>query len=364
MNEKRFWTHLDGKIIAVSFALVTMGIVNLYSATSGTPEFGFAFYQRQLLWFGIGAVVALAVCWLDYRYYEQFAYVLYLVALLFLGLVLVYGMMVGGVQRWIKIGGFAFQPSELMKIALILGLARYFVRHERNEYELRHLAVPLSMMLVPTLLIARQPDLGTAFILIVIFFSLVLFVKIRLKSLMILAVIVLLATPMLWFSVKEYQRSRILTFLNPDRDPLGAGYHIIQSKIAVGSGGIWGKGYREGTQCKLQFLPERHTDFVFAVLGEEWGFAGCAVVLTAYLALILFGLNVAAKAKDRYGALTAFGVTAMMFWHTVVNVGMVLGMMPVVGLPLPFLSYGGSFAIANALGIALLLNVGARRYIF
>jgi rod shape determining protein RodA len=185
-----------------------------------------------------------------------------------------------------------------------------------------------------------------------------------LRSLLILLIVVILATPFFWAGLKGYQRNRILTFFNPNMDPLGGGYHIIQSKIAIGSGGIWGKGYLDSTQCKLQFLPEHHTDFIFAVLGEEWGFVGCGIVLALYLALILWGLNISVKAKDRYGAIVAFGVTAMMFWHVVINVGMVLGIMPIVGLPLPFLSYGGSSAIVNLMGIGVLLNIRARRHIF
>jgi len=164
--------------------------------------------------------------------------------------------------------------------------------------------------------------------------------------------------------LKDYQRTRILTLLDPGRDPLGAGYHIIQSKIAIGSGGLLGKGYLQGTQCKLHFLPEHHTDFIFAVLGEEWGFLGCAIVLALYAALILWGLTRGVRTQDRFGAIVAFGVVAMIFWHVVINVGMVLGMMPVVGLPLPFLSYGGSSAVVTLIGIGLLLNVRARRYIF
>jgi rod shape determining protein RodA len=181
---------------------------------------------------------------------------------------------------------------------------------------------------------------------------------------MILLLISVLTAPALWWVLKDYQRDRILTFLNPEMDPLGAGYHVIQSKIALGSGGIWGKGFLEGTQCKLQFLPEHHTDFVFAVLGEEWGFVGCMVVLLLLLAVVVVGLTISARAKDRFGAIVAFGVTALIFWHTVVNVGMVVGIMPVVGLPLPFLSYGGSSALTNAVGLGLLLNVSARRHIF
>jgi len=365
MIDRRLWGQLDARLIILTAALMVVGIFNLYSATCNIPgEAGF-FYQRQLVWFGIGILFALAVFLIDYRYYEEFAYPFYFVVLVVLVGVLIYGLVAGGGQRWIKIGLFYFQPSELMKIALIFALARYFAQRERKEgYRLRDLLVPVIITLVPTVLILKQPDLGTAMVMVFIFFSLVMFVKIRFRSFLIIATSIILATPFFWFALKEYQRARILTFLNPDLDPLGAGYHIIQSKIAIGSGGIWGKGYLQGTQCKLHFLPEHHTDFIFAVLGEEWGFMGCAVVLGLFLALILWGLTRGVRTQDRFGAIVAFGVTAMIFWHVVINVGMVVGIMPVVGLPLPFLSYGGSSAVVMLIGIGLLLNVRARRYIF
>ncbi|MBW2038632.1 MAG: rod shape-determining protein RodA [Deltaproteobacteria bacterium] len=365
MIVRRLWGQLDGKLITLTLALMTIGIINLYSATINLPGGEFLFYQRQLCWLGIGVFLGLLVFLVDYRYYKEFAYHIYILALLAIVCVLIYAMVVGGVQRWIRIGLFTLQPSELMKIALILALASHFAHYERKEgYRLRELFIPAVITLLPTLLIAKQPDLGTALVLVFIFFSIVMFVKIRFRSLIILLMVVIIATPFCWAGLKDYQRTRVLTFLNPDMDPLGAGYHIIQSKIAVGSGGVWGKGYLHGTQCKLQFLPAHHTDFIFAVVGEEWGFVGCGLVLALYLALILWGLNISVRAKDRYGAILAFGVTAMIFWHVVINVGMVLGIMPVVGLPLPFLSYGGSSAIVNLMGIGLLLNVRARRYIF
>ncbi|MCJ7663256.1 MAG: rod shape-determining protein RodA, partial [Desulfobacterales bacterium] len=307
----------------------------------------------------------LVVFVIDYRYYEEFAYPFYILIRVAVLCVLIDGLIVGGGQRWIKMGFFYFQPSELMKIAVILALARYFARHERKEgYRLRDLLIPAVITLVPTLLIAKQPDLGTAVIMISIFFSIVLFVRIRFRSFLILGTSIFLATPIFWLILKGYQRTRILSLLNPHMDPLGAGYHIIQSEIAVGSGGIWGKGFLQGSQYKLHFLPEHHTDFIFAVLGEEWGFIGCGVVLALYAALILWGLTRGVSTQDRYGSIVALGVTAMIFWHVVINVGMVLGMMPVVGLPLPFLSYGGSSAVVTLIGIGLLLNVRARRYVF
>jgi rod shape determining protein RodA len=365
MIDRRLWGQLDERVIILTVALTVIGIANLFSATITMPGEGLPFYLRQLCWVGIGVLLGLLVFVIDYRYYKEFAYPLYLVVLLSVLCVLIYGLVAGGGQRWIKIGFFYFQPSELMKIALILALARYFAQHERREgYRLRDLLVPALLTMVPTLLIVRQPDLGTAMVMVLIFFSVVMFVKIRLQSLLILCTTIILTTPFFWIALKGYQRTRILTMLYPSMDPLGAGYHIIQSRIAIGSGGFLGKGYLHGTQCKLHFLPEHHTDFIFAVLGEEWGFVGCVVVLALYAALILWGLTRGVKTQDRYGSIIALGVTAMIFWHVVINVGMVLGMMPVVGLPLPFLSYGGSAIVVTMIGIGLLLNVRARRHIF
>jgi rod shape determining protein RodA len=365
MINKGLWDQLDDRLVILTVALMVIGIANLFSATINMFGEGVPFYQRQLIWFGLGLLVALSVFLIDYRYYEEFAYPFYVVVLVLIVCVLIYGMVVGGGQRWIKLGFFYFQPSELMKIALILALARYFAQRERKEgYRLRDLVIPTIITMVPALLIVKQPDLGTAMVLILILCSIVLFVKIRLRSFLMLGTTIFLATPIFWAVLKDYQRTRILTLLNPGRDPLGAGYHIIQSKIAIGSGGLWGKGYLQGTQCKLHFLPEHHTDFIFAVLGEEWGFLGCGIVLALYAALILWGLTRGVRTQDRFGSIVAFGVTAMIFWHVVINVGMVLGMMPVVGLPLPFLSYGGSSAVVTLIGIGLLLNVRARRYIF
>ena len=194
--------------------------------------------------------------------------------------------------------------------------------------------------------------------------SILLFIKIHWSSLLALVLGGASVLPILWRFLKEYQKRRVITFFNPDMDPLGAGYHLIQSKIAVGSGGIIGKGFMKGTQCKLGFLPEQHTDFIFSALGEEWGLVGCFIVIGLYFLLIMWGLRIAVGSKDRFGAILCFGVVAMLFWHTFINIGMVLGLMPVVGIPLPLLSYGGSFLLSTLIGIGLLLNVSMRRYLF
>ena len=229
---------------------------------------------------------------------------------------------------------------------------------------MKHLPLPFLLLLLPMGLILKQPDLGTAIILLLVFFSILIFVKIRWSSLLTIGLAGGAAVPLLWSFLKEYQKKRIITFFNPDLDPLGAGYHLIQSKIAVGSGGIIGKGFMKGTQCKLGFLPEQQTDFIFSALGEEWGLIGSLFIVGLYFVLILWGLRIAVQAKDRFGAILAFGVVAMLFWHVFINIGMVLGMMPVVGIPLPLLSYGGSFLISTLIGVGLLLNVSMRRYLF
>jgi rod shape determining protein RodA len=213
-------------------------------------------------------------------------------------------------------------------------------------------------------LILKQPNLGTAIILLLVFLSVLFFVKIRWSSLIILALSGAAIVPLFWNVLKDYQKRRIINFFNPDLDPLGAGYHHIQSKIAVGSGGILGKGFMEGTQSKLGFLPEQQTDFIFSALGEEWGLIGSFIVMGLYFFLIVWGLRIAVQSKDRFGAILAFGIVAMLFWHVFINIGMVLGLMPVVGLPLPFLSYGGSFLLSTLIGMGLLLNVSMRRYLF
>jgi rod shape determining protein RodA len=276
-----------------------------------------------------------------------------------------YGIITSGAQRWVKIGPLSFQPSEFVKISLILAMAKFFHRPPHPKgYSLRQLLLPFFLLLLPMVLILKQPDLGTAIILLLVSFSILIFVKIRWSSLLTIGLAGGVAVPLFWGFLKEYQKKRIITFFNPDLDPLGAGYHLIQSKIAMGSGGILGKGLMKGTQCKLGFLPEQQTDFIFSALGEEWGLVGSLLVVGLYFVLILWGLRVAVQAKDRFGAILAFGVVAMLFWHVFINIGMVLGMMPVVGIPLPLLSYGGSFILSTLIGVGFLLNVSMRRYLF
>jgi rod shape determining protein RodA len=242
-------------------------------------------------------------------------------------------------------------------------LARYYSKNAYTRgFTLRQLFTPVTLVLIPFALIVRQPDLGTALLVVLIAGSMTVFVKIERRSFLYLLTSGTVAIPLVWFLLKDYQKQRILTFLDPDRDPLGAGYHIIQSKIAIGSGMVTGKGYLKGTQNALSFLPEQHTDFIFSVFAEEWGFVGSAILILVFLLLIIWGLNIAYSCRDPFGAILAVGISAMIFWQVVINVGMVMGLMPVVGVPLPFISYGGSSIATMMIAIGILINVSMRRF--
>jgi len=363
MIDRRLLTHFDWPVLILILIISCIGVLNLYSATFGEVESHL--YAKQILWIGIGLAFALFITVFDYRFYRDFAYIFYGISLVLLIAVLIYSMINPEASRWIKIGPFFIQPAEPAKITIILSFAKYFDRFsKRDGYLLRELIIPFIILLVPSLMVAKQPDLGTAIGFLLIGFSILLFVKIKWKSLVIMIIGGTSIIPFVWHFLMPYQKRRILTFFNPDLDPLGAGYHIIQSKIAIGSGGFLGKGFLKGTQCKLHFLPAQHTDFVFSVLAEEWGLLGGFILLGLYLFLILWGLNISIRSKDRFGAIVAFGVVSMIFWHMIINIGMALGIMPVVGIPLPFMSYGGSAIISMMAGVGLLLNISMRRYIF
>jgi len=363
--DRRLFIHFDWTLLGIVLTIALVGILNLYSATAKIEMSGTPLYLKQIFWLLIGLAMMLTIAFIEYRFYSDFAYIVYSIALFLLILVLGYGLITSGAQRWMKIGPLSFQPSEFVKISLILALAKFFHQPSHPKgYALRQLLLPFLLLLLPMILILKQPDLGTAIILLLVFFSILIFVKVRWSSLLTIGLAGAALVPLLWSFFKEYQKRRIITFFNPELDPLGAGYHLIQSKIAVGSGGVLGKGFMKGTQSKLGFLPEQQTDFIFSALGEEWGLIGSLFIVGLYLALILWGLRIAVQAKDRFGAILAFGVVAMLFWHAFINIGMVLGMMPVVGIPLPLLSYGGAFFLSTLIGVGLLLNVSMRRYLF
>jgi rod shape determining protein RodA len=365
MFDRRLLFNFDWTLLLTVLALAAIGIASLYSATSGWETTSTPIYLKQLSWLGIGLLIALGMCCFDYRHLEHMGFNLYLVNLLLLAAVLVVGKTSMGATRWLDFGVFNLQPSEVMKIVIIITLARYFSEHGHLQgHTLRELVRPFALVAVPVVLTMKQPDLGTALLILFIAVVMILFAGIRRSTLTVLGVLGTLAAGGGWFLLRDYQKQRILTFLNPESDPLGSGYHIIQSKIAVGSGGLFGKGYMQGTQSQLSFLPERHTDFAFSVFAEEWGFVGSFFLLMLYLFLIVWGIYIARCAADRFGTFLAVGVVAMLFWHIVVNLGMVIGLLPVVGVPLPLFSYGGTSMVTTMIGTGLLLNVSMRRFMF
>ncbi len=364
--DRRLIQNFDWTLLSLALGLAAVGIINLISAApeqaQGIPPTAW----RQIGWLGLSLAGMGALLLPDYRRLERVAIPLYVVTVLLLVAVLVAAPVVKGSQRWLVFGPVRMQPAELSKLALILVLARWLHRRANApDLRLRDLAVPAVLVAVPVLLVLREPDLGTALVLALMAASLLLFSKIRTQSLLWLgAGGVALAGSAWLFFLHDYQKRRVLTFLDPDRDPLGAAYHAIQSQIAVGSGGMFGKGFLRGSQSQLDFLPEQQTDFVFSVLAEEWGFVGAALVLFLFLALLVRGIVIARASKDQFGSYLAIGVVAFLFWPAAINVGMVLGLAPVVGVALPLLSYGGSALVTSLLGIALLMNVSMRRYLF
>jgi rod shape determining protein RodA len=363
--DRRFFQNINWSLLGLVTILIFIGVVNLYSATyQAEEEQAGTIYLKQIYWVGIGCFFLLIILFFDYHLLLPIAYPLYWFSILLLLGVLLFGRSISGSQRWLSVASFSFQPSELVKICLVLALAKYFFLNEINRrYGFRDLYIPLGMALLPALLIMKQPDLGTALLLLLVCLSLFLFLGMEWKTLIISLGGTALFLPLSWFLLKDYQKKRLLIFIQPESDPLGAGYHIIQSKIAVGSGAFWGKGFLKGTQGQLRFLPEQHTDFAFSVLSEEWGFIGSLLVVTLFLLLILTILNIARQSKDRFGMVLAFGIGGIFFWQSLINMGMVVGLVPVVGVPLPFISYGGSSIMACLIGIGLLLNIHMRRFI-
>jgi rod shape determining protein RodA len=365
MFDRRLVQYFDWGLLGLTLTIASIGLVTLYSAvTAETPEPQKIVFIKQLIWFCVGLVGMVVAFLFNYKLLDRWAPPIYVVCILLLIAVLFMGKYIGGSKRWLILGPVSIQPSELVKLAVIVILARYFSKDAYTRgFTLRELIRPFILILIPFVLIVRQPDLGTAMLVMLIAGSITLFVKIERRSLIALIVSGAVLVPLVWFVLKPYQQQRILVFLNPDNDPLRAGYHIIQSKIAIGSGMLTGKGFLKGTQNALSFLPEEHTDFIFSVLAEEWGLMGSLVLVLLFLVFIFWGLNVAIACREPFGTILAIGVTAMIFWQVIINIGMAMGLMPVVGVPLPFVSYGGSSVLTTAIGIGLLLNVSMRRFL-
>ncbi|MDY0189977.1 MAG: rod shape-determining protein RodA [Desulfuromonas sp.] len=365
MFDRRLIDNFDWPLILLVVLTATIGLLNLYSSTASWDLLGQPIYMKQLYWLTLGMIVAMSLTLFSYRHLEHLAIGAYLGCISLLAGVLIFGKTSMGATRWINMGLFNLQPSEIMKVVLIIALAAYFSRHESPlGYSLTELIAPGVLLAAPVLLIIKQPDLGTAMLLMFIGTTMALFAGIQRWAMIVLSLLASATLSGGWFLLHGYQKDRIRTFLDPERDPLGTGYHIIQSKIAVGSGGFWGKGFMHGTQSQLSFLPERHTDFAFSVFAEEWGFIGSMVLLGLYLCIVLWGIHIARKADSSFGMYLAIGITAMIFWHIIVNLGMVIGLLPVVGVPLPLFSYGGTSMLTTMIGIGLLLNISMRRFMF
>jgi len=404
-SEKFHFSLGDLLLIGSMILLIAIGMLSIYSATAGHSSQLANNFQYQIYWFIFGVFLFLITISFPPHFYNALAYIIYGLIVVSLIAVLFIGRSGGGAERWLSIAGFRFQPSEWAKIAVVFALARYLADHKDELYLRKHLIISAAIGVVPMLLIFKQPDLGTSLVFIVIipsvmywagvsplvlfltflpglamlasfklwsfflvmgFLILVLYLNGK-KLIFSLAHIFLnvsvgVLTPFFWNSLEKYQQTRVLSFLGLVSDPKGVSYQVIQSKVAIGSGGLIGKGFLSGTQTQLRFLPEQHTDFIFSVIGEEFGFLGCAIILCLFVILLIRGIQIASSVKNRFASFVAIGIVTMFIYHFFVNIGMVMGIMPVTGLPLPFISYGGSFLITSMIAVALLLNFSIRKY--
>ena len=357
---------LTEKLLSINWVLVllvtvvaSIGFAMLYSAAQGSYD---PWASRQMLRFGIGLCVLIVVALIDIRIWMRFAYVIYGASFLMLVAVEVMGVVGMGAQRWINLGFIRLQPSEVMKIALVLALARYF--HGATLEDVgrpTRLILPIAMVLLPVGLVMRQPDLGTAMMLMMVAGGIFFIAGVRLWKFLVVIAMGAAAVPIGWSLLHEYQRNRILTFLDPERDPLGAGYHILQSQIALGSGGVFGKGFMQGTQAHLNFLPERQTDFIFTMLAEEMGMVGGLTLLLLFVVVILYGVVIGLRSRTHFGRILAVGLSFNLFLYVFINVAMVMGLIPVVGVPLPLISYGGTVMLSAMAGFGFIICVYVHR---
>lgn len=369
MIDRRLLKNFDWSLLVVAFVLSLIGVMTIYSATRPILDAEQqSFYLKQFYWIGISLICFFLVVSIDYRWFIRFGYLLFGVSVVLLIVVLVVGKKGMGAQRWIQLGFFSFQPSEFFKIFFVLAISQYLSGLGQNVVlDFKGLIKITSIFfLVPAILILKQPDLGTGMILFFIFLSMIITAGTKKKIIMVAIIIGLISLPflgnILWGGLKTYQKQRIVAFIDPYGDPQGIGYHINQSKVSIGSGGFFGKGYLRGTQGPLRFLPEKHTDFIFSVFAEEWGFIGSIILFLMYLFIVLRGFDTARRAREPAGSFLALGITFMLSFYFIINIGMTLGIVPVVGVPLPFMSYGGTALLSNFLALGILVNVRMRRF--
>ncbi|QWR78610.1 rod shape-determining protein RodA [Candidatus Magnetomonas plexicatena] len=366
---RKYLKQVDALMLILLLAVSVISVLTIYSTTRPIMSSSLQpnYYLKQSVWVLIGFIVLFIVLVKDYIWLKDAGYVIYGIGIFLLVLVLLMGKSGLGAQRWLDLKIFSFQPSEIFRLILVIGLSKY-LSSVKSPLDRRSFFLSLVVFgIIPFILIIKQPHLGTGIILFATFLFLVISKKIEKKLLLILIAIALVVVPLggktVWKHLKDYQKNRILAFVNPDIDPRGIGYQIEQSKITIGSGMTFGRGYLKGTQGPLKFLPEKHTDFVFSVFAEEWGFVGSIFLFSLYLIFFIRGFDTALKAKDEFGKYMASGLTFMLFLYFLINIGMTLGMMPVVGVPIPFMSYGGTSLISNFIIVGIIINIRMRRLV-
>jgi len=355
---EKLW-HVSWSFVLLVTLVCSFGFLTLYSAANGAID---PWASRQMMRFLVGMAVMLSVSMVDVRAWMRWSYTLYTVALVLLIAVEVRGSIGMGAQRWIDLGFIQLQPSEIMKITMVLALARYF--HGASYQDVGRplfLIPPLIMVLAPVAFVLKQPDLGTAMMLTLASGAMFFLAGVRMWKFAVLIASAAGAVPVAWQFMREYQRQRIITFMNPENDPLGSGYHILQSKIALGSGGVFGKGFMLGTQSHLNFLPEKQTDFIFTMLAEEWGMVGGVVLVAMYTLILVFGYGMSLRSRSQYGRLVGLGLTTTFFLYVFINIAMVMGLVPVVGVPLPLISYGGTAMLTLLFGFGVIMSVYIHR---
>ncbi|MDD5409536.1 MAG: rod shape-determining protein RodA [Candidatus Omnitrophica bacterium] len=361
------------RILILALIISSLGVLSIYSSTYQKEGTAWQdIHKRQMLWLIIGLACFFIMSQVSYRRLWDFNYFIYGVAIFFLFLVFALGIIRLGAQRWLRFAWFNFQPSEFAKLAVIIFLARYFSRKSVDDISLlsskfgifKGIILPFIFVAVPMFLIIEQPDLGSGLMLLLVFVFLLYLTNVRLKYILILMFILMLPLPFFWHFLRDYQKQRLLVFLNPNIDPLGAGYTVIQSRIAIGSGGLLGKGWLSGTQSQLFFLPESHTDFVFATFSEQWGLLGSSLLLIMYYLIIRQGFIIAQRTQDSFGKLLAYGISLLLALQVSINIAMNMGLAPVVGLPLPLMSYGGSSVLVTFIALGILVNIDRTRSVF
>lgn len=366
VEERTYLKRIDWWFVIYILVLNIIGLLNLFSAThSGASHISRLFFL-QIIWLASGWLLFTIVTFFNYDWYRRMALIIYFINLSLLALVPFIGKSYYGAKRWLDLGFSSFQPSETMKLALILILARILsTKSKPGGMGFFDLIIPSLLVLIPFALVVRQPDLGTALLIGIIGFSMILFIGVRRYIIILALVLGFVGSILTWkYGLKTYQKNRIETFMEPDKDPRGSGYNSIQSKIAVGSGRFLGKGFRKGTQAQLEFLPERHTDFIFSVLSEEHGFVGAVTTIGLFSMLFFLAIRIGSQAKDRFGSLMVVGCLSYLFGHMAVNIGMVIGLLPIVGIPLPLLSYGGSSMFSTMLCLGIISSVSYRKFLF